>query len=125
MAYAPSNNWWLNGPKNPRGWGCDSGECGAGFAGFRGLGQTTTPAVCSDGTQPNALTGCDDGSIPTCPVAGTSFNGFACSTASLLGGNPLLPVGSSATIIPGVANQYVLLGGAALALILLLGVLKK
>jgi hypothetical protein len=121
MAYAPSNNWWLNGPRNPRGWGCDSGECGAGFA---GLGQVTSPAVCLDGTQPNGLTGCDDGSTPTCPVVGTSFNGINCSTTSLLIGNPLLPVGSSATIIPGVANQYILLGGAALALILLLG-LKK
>ena len=122
MAYAPSNNWWLNGPKNPRGWGCDSGECGAGFAGFRGLGQTTSPAVCADGTQPGML-GCADGSTPTCP-AGGSFNGLVCSSASLLVGNPLLPVGSSATIIPGVANQYVLIGGGLLALFLLLG-LKK
>ena len=122
MAYTPQHTWWLSGPTDPRGYGCDSGECGAGFAGFRGLGQTTANPACADGTLPGMM-GCADGSTPTCP-SGFNFNGLTCSTASLLVGNPLLPVGSSATIIPGVANQYVLIGGGLLALFLLLG-LKK
>jgi hypothetical protein len=118
LAYQRSNNWWLNGPQDPRGWGCDSPRgCGGG------LGQASINAACADGSAPGMM-GCADGSTPTCP-SGYSFNGTGCSTASLLIGNPLLPVGSSATIIPGVANQYVLIAGAVLGLFLLVGLGKK
>jgi hypothetical protein len=122
MAYLPSNNWWLNGPKNPQGGGC-GGACGE--TGFAGLGQTQTTPMCND---PNAtfspLSGCSDGSTPTCP-SGTNFNGIGCSTENLLIGNPLLPVGATSSIIPGVSNTYVYIGGAILFGILLLGVMKK
>lgn len=132
MAYAPSNNWWLNGPTDPRGWGCDSPRgCGSGFAGFRGLGQAMT---CQDGSPYLANFGCDDGSTPACSSGYTlsvGASGYQCTSAagSIFAGTPapsavvsniLCPVGATCSIIPGVSNTYVYIGGGFLALMLLL-----
>ena len=118
MAYLPKSAWIAptRGGISPETYGI-SGRFNA-ISGLSGLGQATTTPMCADPSATfSAFSGCSDGSTPTCP-SGTSFNALGCSTENLLIGNPLLPVGSSATIIPGVANQYVLLGGALFALFL-------
>ena len=120
MAYQSQHNWWLQGPANPQGPGC-----GCGGSGISGLGQTGTTPLCNDPSATfSPLSGCSDGSIPTCP-AGSSFNGLACSGENLQIGNPLLPVGATSTIVPGVSNTYVLVGGAILFGFLLLGMAKR
>lgn len=98
MAYAPSNNWWLNGPRDPRGWGCDSpGGCGGGLSGFRGLGQAS----------------CVVGAIdPSGDTIASCTNGVASSfsTGPVLGGTGVCPAGSTCTWIAGVSDTYIYIG---------------
>lgn len=94
-----------------------------------GLGQlapsqcTATTGCCADNSAPT-ISGCQDGSTPTCQ-SGYTFNGLQCSQTNYQIGNPFLPVGSVSSIIPGVANSYVYIAGAAFFGLLLLGVMKK
>lgn len=129
MAYLPSNNWWLNGPKNPQGGGC-GGACGE-----TGMGQllatvanTATQGTCADGSMAIAagfgVSSCDDGSTPLCPT-GTVWNassGMCQPTSSTL---TLCPIGQVCSWIPGIPNNYIYIGGAVLLGALLLGVTKK
>jgi hypothetical protein len=111
MAYQSQHNWWLEGPKWARG--------------MSGLGQATTTPTCLDPTATfSAFGGCSDGSTPSCP-SGTNFNGIGCSSTNLQIGNPLAPVGSVSSIIPGVANTYVYIGAAVFGAILLMGAMKR
>ena len=126
MAYGPANNWWLNGPRDPRGWGCDSPR----GCGMSGLGQTLPQ--CDDGS---FLTSglCEDLVPPTCPAGYSVTSGsgtYSCTNTlmqaglSIPGVSPICPVGQTCSIIQGVSNTYVYLGGAALALFLLIGAMK-
>jgi hypothetical protein len=102
VAYQSSNNWWLNGPTDPRGWGCDSpGGCG-GLSGFRGLGQSC------DSVNFSAMT---DAQLFNCGYTDSSGNIIALPT--------------TAPTIAGIPQNYLMIGGVILAGFLLLGALKK
>jgi hypothetical protein len=121
MAYLPSNNWWLNGPKNPQGGGC-GGACGE-----TGMGQVAqgSPGLCTDGT-PEAifqtLGSCGDGSLPACPT-GQVWAGYCIGGSPTAG--PSCPSGQVCSWIAGIPNNYLLIGGAVIFGALLLGMAKK
>lgn len=133
MAYQRNPTWWLSGPGKGVGQvpGSLNPVTGDTYAfGLGGLGQTSVDATCADGSAPMLMglsTGspCADGSSGSSCPSGYNFNGAGCDQVNRIIGNPLLPVGSSATVIPGVSNTYVMWGAAALAAFLLLGALKK
>ncbi len=98
MAYESQHTWWLQGPSNPMGGGCDGG-CNGGVS---GLGQ-----VC-----PAGFTMDDTG---TCSQASCDFP-YVLSNGVCVTGT---------TLIPGIPDSYLYIGGAVIAAFLLMGVLKK
>ena len=117
-----------------------SGGCGCGSKRrptLNGLGQVPT---CGDGTQPimgigpGGGAGCDDFSTPTCPSGYTLATGsgqYSCTNTSLVQAaagvsttaiNPTVNVNTTSSIIPGVPNQYLMIGVLVLVVI---EVLKK
>jgi hypothetical protein len=122
MAYQQQNTWWLSGPKNPQGGGC-GGACGE--TGMGGLGQAGSPGVCDDGTPSSVVAAqgsCNDGTLPVC-ANGQVWAGYCTPTPGVLGTN--CPAGQVCSVIPGIPNTFVYLGGAAFALFLLMGVMKR
>jgi hypothetical protein len=101
MAYVAQNTWWLSGPKKGRGFG--------------GLGQTDlSSAFAAD------VTG-------SCPSGYAMENGV-CTQYSCGTGYTYTAAGvctANATMIPGIPDNYVYIGGGLLAAFLLLGAMKR
>lgn len=122
----------------------ETGPRGRGFDGSvrkfrRGMGQMT----CLDGTQYIANFGCDDGSTPTCPSGYTLGNtgpGGSYSCVGQPGVAPLVgvpapsassisfgvcPVGQTCSIVGGIPDTWIYIGGAGLFSLLIVGAMKK
>jgi hypothetical protein len=100
MAYIGQHNWWLEGPVSPRGFG--------------GLGQATLASAfgftsgCPNGFAMDSTGVC---SQDVCDVGYTLTSPGVCTAPT--------------SVVPGIPNSYLYIGGAIFAGLLLMGALKR